>query len=108
MFLRALGLLSPVAVVFILGCDDEAATQIQYTDERPLEKVNCAGGLKCAECCNDGACAVGQECNAGSSEDGRIILFCDGPEDCAAPKVCCVKGTDAGAIVGSCADTCTQ
>src|SRR5688572_10797853 len=102
MVARSLALICPFALFLLFACDDEASTQTIYQDDRPVEKVNCAGGAKCAECCNDDACAVGQECNAGSTEDGRVILFCDGPEDCAAPGVCCVKQTDAGAVVAAC------
>lgn len=93
-------------VVTALGCNDDGSTLVEYKPDETVEKVNCAGGAKCAECCNDGACAVGQDCNAGATEDDRVILFCDGPEDCAAPKFCCVKRTEAGAVVGSCADSC--
>ncbi len=89
-----------------LGCNDDGSSLIEYQPDDTVEKVNCAGGAKCAECCNDGACAVGQECNTGATEDGRVILFCDGPEDCASPKFCCIKQAQAGALVGSCADTC--
>lgn len=103
--LLALGLASGCCAAAI-ACSDDGATLTEYKPDQRIEKINCAGGEKCAECCNGGFCAVGQSCNDGATEDGRIILFCDGPEDCAAPKVCCVKGTEAGAIVGSCADTC--
>lgn len=99
-----------LVLLALLGtsCADDATTLVQYEDERALEKVNCAGGAKCAECCNNEVCAVGQECNAGASTENRVILFCDGPEDCAAPKVCCVKGSPGGALVGSCASTCNE
>src|SRR5688572_17255838 len=82
-----------------VSCGDDATTLVQYQDDPSLEKVNCAGGAKCIDCCNDGACAEGQACNAGSNAEEKVILFCDGPEDCAG-KVCCVKRSSGGAMVG--------
>jgi len=102
----ALGSLALALAVLGMACGDDGNTLVQYEPSQKIEKVNCAGGEACAECCNDGFCAVGQSCQDGSGEDGRVIFFCDGPEDCAAPKMCCIKGTQAGAIVGSCSDTC--
>jgi hypothetical protein len=99
-----------VLPLWVLGvsCGDDATTLVQYQDDPSLEKVNCAGGAKCIECCNDGACAEGQACNAGSNAEDKVILFCDGPEDCDSGKVCCVKRSSGGALVGACTTVCND
>jgi hypothetical protein len=104
-FLPLVILLAPLSV----SCADDATTLVEYQDDRDAAKVNCAGGAKCAECCNDGACAEGQSCNAGSNAEDKVILFCDGPEDCGGGgKVCCVKRSSGGALVGACTTVCND
>lgn len=102
---RLLPLLALPLWSFAVSCADDATTLVEYEDKRPIEKVNCSGGAKCAECCNDGACAEGQACNAGSNSEDKVILFCDGPEDCGG-GVCCVKRSSGGALVGACTTVC--
>ncbi len=106
-FLVAVAGLAAFSTLPLLGCD-ETSGSIPYDPNRPVEKIACSGGAKCAECCNDGECVTGQECYVGNNEDGRFILFCDGPEDCSAPATCCIKQSPGGAIVASCSSVCND
>ncbi|MFO0617023.1 MAG: hypothetical protein U0414_30790 [Polyangiaceae bacterium] len=48
------------------------------------------GDEVCASCCNAGECrATDTSCLEGSDEGGRLILRCDGPEDCLVGETCC-------------------
>jgi hypothetical protein len=88
-------------VLCAAACEEETQTN-NYNPNRAIEKVNCAGGVKCAECCNDKVCAEGQFCLDGSNDEDRVILLCDGPEDCTAPGVCCMSNSNGGALIARC------
>lgn len=48
--------------------------------------VNCRDEV-CAECCLNGECATSDEC--AQATGAATVLYCDGPEDCAAGEACC-------------------
>lgn len=73
-----------------VGCDDRTG-------------VACGDDV-CALCCNAGECRGSDAtCFEGGDQAGRLILFCDGPEDCALGETCCA-GTPGGsfAVVAQC------
>lgn len=62
------------------------------------------GDAVCDLCCNAGECRETEAgCFDGAANAGRIILRCDGPEDCVAGQTCCA-GIPGGsfAIIAEC------
>ena len=62
------------------------------------------GDAVCDLCCNAGECRETEAgCFDGAGDAGRLILRCDGPEDCLAGETCCA-GIPGGsfAIVAAC------
>ena len=48
------------------------------------------GDAVCDLCCNAGECRESEAgCVDGAGDAGRVILRCDGPEDCLAGETCC-------------------
>lgn len=86
----ALGALLATLLFLVPACDDRAG-------------IGCGDDV-CALCCNAGECRGSDAtCWEGGDEGGRLILFCDGPEDCGLGETCCA-GLPGGsfAIVSQC------
>lgn len=82
------------ACCVLAACGDDTETSAAV-------EIAC-GAETCTECCNAEACGAGDACEEGLNEFQRLILYCDGPSDCAEGERCCADSGNNGAIVAEC------